>query len=53
MLRNAPSVCWGRNEELKLNGQIGGAVLKRFKAIFDYSISRMILEPGQRYREPF
>ncbi|HKQ60312.1 MAG TPA: aspartyl protease family protein [Candidatus Polarisedimenticolaceae bacterium] len=34
-------------------GNIGGAVLDRFKVIFDDSRSRMILEPGPRLAEPF
>jgi hypothetical protein len=34
-------------------GLIGGEVLERFKVIFDYERSRMILEPGARYGTPF
>jgi Aspartyl protease/PDZ domain len=34
-------------------GSIGGAVLDRFKVIFDYPRRRMILEPGPGLNEPF
>jgi predicted aspartyl protease len=34
-------------------GNIGGAILRRFKVTFDYSRSRMFLEPNRRYSEPF
>jgi len=34
-------------------GSIGGAVLDRFKVIFDYSRRRMILEPGPGLHDPF
>ena len=34
-------------------GNIGGAILSRFKVIFDYPRKRMILEPGPGIAEPF
>jgi Aspartyl protease/PDZ domain len=34
-------------------GNIGSAVLRRFKVTFDYSRRRMYLEPGGRFAEPF
>ena len=34
-------------------GNIGGATLRRFKVTFDYSRSRMHLEPNKRFSEPF
>lgn len=34
-------------------GNIGGAILRRFKVTFDYSRSRMHIEPNRRYTEPF
>lgn len=34
-------------------GNIGSAVLRRFKVTFDYSRSRMFLEPNKLYPEPF
>jgi hypothetical protein len=34
-------------------GNIGGLVLRRFKVIFDYPHSRMILEPNKGFNEPF
>lgn len=34
-------------------GNIGGAILRRFKVTFDYSRSRMVLEPNKRFDEPF
>ncbi len=34
-------------------GNIGGGVLRRFKVTFDYSRSRMFLEPNRLYPEPF
>ena len=34
-------------------GNIGSAVLRRFRVTFDYSRRRMILEPGARFGEPF
>jgi hypothetical protein len=33
-------------------GNIGGRMLRRFKVIFDYPRSRMILEPGPKLSEP-
>lgn len=34
-------------------GVIGAAVLRRFRAIFDYKHTRMILEPNSDYESPF
>lgn len=34
-------------------GNIGSAIMRRFKLIFDYSRQRMILEPNKNYSEPF
>lgn len=34
-------------------GLIGGEVLRRFTAIFDYTAGRMILEPNARFAEPY
>jgi hypothetical protein len=34
-------------------GNIGSAVLRRFRVTFDYSRNRMILEPNRRFTEPF
>jgi predicted aspartyl protease len=34
-------------------GNIGGAALRRFKVTFDYSRSRMFIEPNRRFPEPF
>lgn len=34
-------------------GNIGGAILRRFKVTFDYSRGRMFLEPNKRFHEPF
>ena len=34
-------------------GNIGGDVLRRFTVYFDYERKRMILEPNQRFGEPF
>jgi aspartyl protease/PDZ domain-containing protein len=34
-------------------GNIGSAVLRRFRVTFDYSRRRMILEPGVKFEEPF
>jgi predicted aspartyl protease len=34
-------------------GNIGGAVLRRFKVTFDYSRGRIFLEPNKRFNEPF
>lgn len=34
-------------------GNIGSAVLRRFRVTFDYSRKRMILEPNLRFGEPF
>jgi len=32
---------------------IGGAVLRHFSVILDYSGKRMILEPGKHFADPF
>jgi len=34
-------------------GNIGGAILRRFKVTFDYSRGRMFIEPNKRFPEPF
>ena len=34
-------------------GNIGGAILRRFKVTFDYSRGRIFLEPNGRFPEPF
>lgn len=34
-------------------GAIGGDLLRRFKAIFDYGRGNLILEPNKRFGEPF
>lgn len=34
-------------------GNIGAAMMRRFKVIFDYSRQRMMLEPNKNYAEPF
>jgi len=34
-------------------GNIGSAILRRFKVTFDYSRSRMYLEPNERFNAPF
>ncbi|HEX7313643.1 MAG TPA: aspartyl protease family protein [Pyrinomonadaceae bacterium] len=34
-------------------GNIGNAVLRRFKVTFDYTRSRMFIEPNRLYSEPF
>jgi len=49
-LRDAPSTCCGNpgNENM-----IGGAVLRHFSVILDYSGKRMILEPGKHFADPF
>lgn len=39
--------------EPKKAGNIGSAVLRRFKVIFDYSRGRMILEPNKFFSDPF
>ena len=39
--------------EPKKAGNIGSAVLRRFKVIFDYSRDRMILEPNKFFSEAF
>ncbi len=34
-------------------GNIGAAILRRFKVVFDYSRSRVILEPNERFADPY
>jgi predicted metalloprotease with PDZ domain len=34
-------------------GNIGGGILRRFKVIFDYSRSRLILEPNKNFADPY
>jgi hypothetical protein len=34
-------------------GNIGSAVLRRFRVTFDYSRKRVYLEPNERFAEPF
>ena len=34
-------------------GNIGGAILRRFKVTFDYSRGRLFLEPNERFDAPF
>src|SRR4029077_16076960 len=34
-------------------GNIGGGILRRYRGIFDYPRSRMILEPGAHVADPF
>lgn len=34
-------------------GNIGAAILRRFKVVFDYSRSRMILESNERFSDPY
>jgi hypothetical protein len=34
-------------------GNLGGGVLRRFKIIYDYSRSRMIVEPNKFFNDPF
>lgn len=40
-------------ERVKRNGNLGNEVLKRFRVVFDYGQSRLILRPNRFYREPF
>jgi C-terminal processing protease CtpA/Prc len=35
------------------NGNLGNDILKRFNVTFDYQQKRMLLEPNQRYDDPF
>ncbi|ALI97971.1 aspartyl protease family protein [Rufibacter tibetensis] len=35
------------------NGNLGADVLQRFKVVFDYGNSRMLLRPNSRYKKPF
>jgi len=50
-LRNARSACCGGNEDIK--GMLGTGILRRFKVTLDYAHSRIILEPGKDYSQPF
>lgn len=51
VIRGAPSLPF--RDEGETTGQIGSAILKRFKVTFNYSKSQLILEPGKMYGEPF
>jgi outer membrane lipoprotein-sorting protein len=42
----------GAFASIKTDGNIGGGILKRFKAIFDYSKSQMILEKNSNFDLP-
>ncbi|MFD1756651.1 aspartyl protease family protein [Rufibacter sediminis] len=35
------------------NGNLGADVLQRFKVVFDYANSRMLLQPSRKYKMPF
>lgn len=35
------------------DGTIGGEILRRFKVIFEYSYSRVVLEPNASYEDPY
>ncbi len=35
------------------SGNIGAAILRRFKVVFDYARSRVILEPNERFADPY
>ncbi len=53
---DAPVVALPRSGEFGFAGKagnIGSAVLRRFRVTFDYSRKRMILERGSRFAEPF
>lgn len=43
----------GRSSSVELFGNLGQRVLQRFRVVFDYSRSRMILEPNAHFSEPF
>jgi hypothetical protein len=45
-----PSGTFGREGKA---GNIGSAVMRRFRLIFDYSRQRMILEPNKDFHDPF
>ena len=51
VIRGAPSLPF--RDEGETTGQIGSAILKRFKVTFNYSKSQLILEPGKLYGQPF
>ena len=51
IVRGAPSLPF--RDEGETTGQIGSAILKRFKVTFNYSKSQLILEPGKMYGKPF
>jgi hypothetical protein len=43
----------GDDSKAKYDGLIGGDILRRFKAVFDYSRRRMMLEPNAQFSEPY
>jgi hypothetical protein len=43
----------GDSASAKYDGLIGGEIFRRFKVIFDYSRRQMILEPNERFAEPY
>ena len=45
-----PAGTFGRADKA---GNIGSAILRRFRVIFDYSRSRVILEPNKQFDAPF
>ncbi|CAN5863976.1 hypothetical protein BH24BAC1_BH24BAC1_08760 [soil metagenome] len=40
-------------EQVHRHGNLGNEVLKRFRVVFDYHRTRIILRPNRFYREPF
>ena len=58
IMLNEPTVSFsdarrGATSAAAYDGTIGGEILKRFKAIFDYPRQQMILETNSRFAEPF
>ncbi len=51
VIRGAPSLPF--RDDGETTGQIGSAILKRFKVTFNYSKGQLILEPGKMYGQPF
>jgi glucose/arabinose dehydrogenase len=51
IIYDALSLPWGNAGEK--TGQIGSGILRRFKVIFNYSKSQLILEPGKLYGQPY
>lgn len=43
----------GGSASPNLAGLIGGDILKRFRVVFDYARQVMLLEPNERYHDPF